>query len=409
MNYILELMVGVLKAFPAIFANPIIIILYFFVLLLVGRQYARVQHVEESFYGEAKNKALYQTIIAVALGLLGGLLASFMLVFIGVTLTVSGIIYLLPIALILFFINPRFMCYAYAGGIASTSYLVFGWPQINVPAVMALVACLHLVESVLIRISGASCATPLYLKRKDGCVVGGFGLQRYWPIPMITLFMVKVPDLSALESLIETPEWWPLIAAPEIPGPGVAVFAMMPLIAALGYGDVAVTKSPDDKARYTSRILLAYSVVLMVLAIASTAVNWPRWLTWFAALFSPLGHELVIKLSSKNEMTGAPLYGTHPEGVTLLEVIPGKPAHRGGLSRGQVIFKANGYPVTNRADIQQAAADSGTLFLEVYDPITDARKSVRISKETGEPLGIITVPEPGDKPIAQDTFRWYTG
>lgn len=208
-----ELIVSVLRSYPGIFSNMAVDILYLVVLGLVASQYARVQSTEEKLYGTAKNKAFYQTASAIGLGLIGGLLASLLLVLVGVSVTDSGIVYLLPLAVLLYLFSPRFLCYSYAGGLAGLSYLVFGWPKINVPAVMALVACLHAAEAFLIRISGHSCSTPLYVSHENGDVVGGFALQRFWPIPLIVLFLIKVPNLSYLQGLIHLPDWWPLIKA----------------------------------------------------------------------------------------------------------------------------------------------------------------------------------------------------
>ena len=146
MSPLFELIRSILRSYPGIFSNVIVDILYLVVLFLVASQYARIQRTEENLYGTASNKAFYQTLRAIGLGLLGGLLASFLLVLIGVSVTDSGIAYLLPIAVILYLFSPRLLCYSYAGGLAGLSYLVFGWPKINVPAVMALVG-LHAAEA----------------------------------------------------------------------------------------------------------------------------------------------------------------------------------------------------------------------------------------------------------------------
>jgi len=158
---LLELVKSVIRSYPGIFSNPVVDLLYLVVLGLIASQYSRIQRTEEQLYGTASNKAFYQTLTAVGLGLLGGLLASILLVFIGVSVTDSGITYLMPIALVLYLFSPRLLCFSYAGGLAALSHLIFGWPQVNVPALMALVACLHAAEAFLILLSGHTCSTPL--------------------------------------------------------------------------------------------------------------------------------------------------------------------------------------------------------------------------------------------------------
>src|SRR5690606_41661119 len=94
----------------------------------------------------------------------------------------AGVGYARLVAIALMMVHPRFICSAYAGGILSVTHLLFGWPGLSVPAIMALVAVLHLVESLLILLHGPTGATPVYVRRPDGRVVGGFTMQKFWPI-----------------------------------------------------------------------------------------------------------------------------------------------------------------------------------------------------------------------------------
>ncbi len=396
-----ELIVSVLRSYPGIFSNMAVDILYLVVLGLVASQYARVQSTEEKLYGTAKNKAFYQTASAIGLGLIGGLLASLLLVLVGVSVTDSGIVYLLPLAVLLYLFSPRFLCYSYAGGLAGLSYLVFGWPKINVPAVMALVACLHAAEAFLIRISGHSCSTPLYVSHENGDVVGGFALQRFWPIPLIVLFLIKVPNLSYLQGLIHLPDWWPLIKAPDIAGPGQPVFAMMPVIAALGYGDIAVAKNPLEKARSTSKNLVVFSGVLLALSIAAS--RWPLF-AWIAVLFSPIGHEIVIKVGLKEEFGEPPIYVPAEKGVKLLDVVEGSPAKNAGLMTGDVICFVNDNEVNSRDDLEDKAAslETGPVTLLVSTTRhSPGLHKVILDRHSAEPLGLIPVPHPDDQAVVR--------
>ncbi|HHW18738.1 MAG TPA: PDZ domain-containing protein [Firmicutes bacterium] len=399
MSPLIELVVLVVRSYPGIFANPMVDVLYLVVLGLVAGQYSRVQSLEEKMYGRAKNKALYHTVVAVGLGLLGGLFASILLVLAGVSVTESGISYLLPIALVLYLFSPRFVCYSYAGGLVSLSYLLFGQPKVNVPAVMALVACLHLAEALLIRISGKSCATPLYIAHRDGQVVGGFGLQRFWPIPLIVLFLIKVPDISRIEGLIHLPDWWPLVKAPEVPGFGTPVFHMIPIVAALGYGDLAVSRDPAQKARSTSKNLFLFSVLLLGFSIAAS-----RWhaFSWVAALFSPVAHELVIRVAVKEEFDGEPYYVARDRGVMVLDVLDGTPAQKAGIERGNVVCLVRGIEVSTREEMEVLLKEPGDVELAVKkDPYSGVLRRVVIKRQSSEPLGIITVPQIGDQPVVK--------
>lgn len=391
-----ELLLSVVKSYPGIFLNPVVDVLYLVVLGLVAAQYGKVQSIEERVYGKAKNKAVYQTAVSIAYGLFGGLLASILLVLVGVSVNDAGLGYLLPIALVLFLFSPRFLCFSYSGALVSLSYLVFGWPEVNVAAMMALVACLHAAESLLIRLSGSTCATPLYLADGESGVLGGFSLQRFWPIPLIVLTVVKVPDLTGMEGLIHLPDWWPLITAAEAPGVGVPVFAMVPLVAALGYGDLSLAKSPPEKAKSTSRALALFSFILLLFSMAAS-----RWsgFTWVAALFAPIAHEVVIRVGAREEMAAPPHYRAAADGVMVLDVIEGSPSQRARLKSGDVIVSVRGSPVRTREDLQLVLREPGPAQLVIRDYARRTMREVVIPREN-EPIGVITVPQLGDQPMA---------
>ncbi|MCF6944235.1 hypothetical protein, partial [Klebsiella pneumoniae] len=58
---------------------------------------------------------------------------------------------------------------------------------LDIPALLALVAVLHLAEALLIRLQGATFANPLFIEGKRGKLVGGYQMQVFWPIPLFLL------------------------------------------------------------------------------------------------------------------------------------------------------------------------------------------------------------------------------
>jgi hypothetical protein len=390
-----ELLKSVVKSYPGIFLNPVVDVLYLVVLGLVAAQYAKVQSLEERLYGRPRNKAFIQTLWGIGLGLLGGLVASVLLVMVGVTVSDAGVSYLLPLSLMLFLLSPRLLCFSYSGALISLSYLVIGWPKVNVQAMMALVACLHAGESLLIRLSGAGCATPLYVPGKDGRTVGAFALQRFWPVPLIVLFMVKVPDISTMTGLIQLPDWWPLIKAPVVQGQGTPVFHMMPVVAALGYGDLATSATPREKARETSRNLFLFSVILLGFSIAAS-----RWspFVWVAALFAPIGHEIVIRMGNRQESLREPRFVSEGE-IVALDVFEGSPAYVAGLRRGARIAAIGGQEVRERQDLDAALMAPGDLVV-TFANVGDVRaQDVVVRRRSIEPVGILPAPGIGDAPL----------
>lgn len=430
----LELARLVGESIPAFLRQTELLVIVVVVLLLVHMQYKRISDMERRMFGIALGDPVRNTAIGLAYGVLGGLLATFLFVVLGISLVDVGIGYLWVLAIVLMTVHPRFLCFSYAGGLLSASHLLFGWPALNVPAVMGLVAVLHLVESLLIWVHGAKDATPVYVRRQDGRVVGGFALQKFWPMPFIALIAFMFGQAEIGETTLAMPDWWPLIQprAPVVAGHAY-VYMLFPVIAALGYGDIAITRTSRVKARRTAGYLLVYSVVLMGLALAGSGAlagapdatgaagamdaagrmnavgAWPvaewQWLPvawqWLAALFAIFGHEAVIHLGRRAEERGAPVYDAKL-GAVLLDVVPGSPAAEMGLQTGDIIRKINGYPIRSGQDIRAVLTPWAVDVTIDVDRVEDvgnvganSRRTVRYPGKL-PPFGIILAPGPGD-------------
>ncbi len=391
-----ELTLMVLKSAVVSMTEPSFLLIFGAVLFLVYTQYRRMAAAELQMYGTIINPPGAQLLNAIWAGLAGGAVGTVLFVFPGIALPGPGIYYIWMIALLLALIHPRFICFAYGGGLVALSSLLFGEPQINVGALMALVAVLHLVEAVLIRLQGARNVTPVYTRRSDGRVVGGFLLQKFWPLPFVALLGVIVAGELPEGAGLAMPNWWPLIGAPDASRPGLSSFFMLlPVVAALGYGDIALTSSPQAKARRTSQHLLIYSLCLLFLAaLANTHFLWAL----AAALFSPLAHELVIYLGRYQEEKGEPVY-TAEKGAVILAVLPDSPASAMGLRPGDIIRTVNGYPIANRHDVLQAVSPwAFELTVEVEDGTTGEKRVVRHQGRV-PPIGVIFAPEGHEQPF----------
>ncbi len=359
-----EIGIAILRMIPMLLVDPRMAIVFWLVVILVGIQYRRLALLEQSLYGVAKNSPVAQTVGAVVQGIAGGVFGSFLLVLLGVTVAGLGAGYLLLVALLLMTIHPRFMCFSYAGGLISISSLLFGFPDVNVPAVIALVAVLHVVESFLILFTGHLGATPMNIKNNAGKTVGGFALQRFWPVPVILLVLVGLPNGELPPGSINMPDWWPLIKPEEaLPEAENILYVMFPVAAALGYSDVAVTCRPREKTLRSSLWLAAYSVSLLVVGVLSSA----GWIYQFlAAVYAALGHEAVVLLGRRGQMDGRPYFTAPQQGVRVMDLVPGAPAERAGLGKGDVVVEVNGEEVGGPAHLTQLLAEAGgTAWLTV--------------------------------------------
>jgi len=378
----------VLQAFLQTFFDPAYLFLFLVVCTIIAIQYNRMEKMRENFFGVSAGLAKKDFIVAIGYGLLGGLLASYLVIFIG--LTISGeLYYLWPVAILLMMLNIRFICFAYAGGILALSNLILGVPQINVSQILALVAVLHMVESFLIFVSGHLGAVPAYIKGPEGKIIGGFTLQRFWPIPIVVL-AVMVGGVA--EGGIEMPGWWPLIM-PGVDGdPQNLTFAMLPLLAGLGYGDIAIARSPVEKSRLSSLFLGLYSLILLALAVLA---GYSKAVALLAAVFSPLGHEAVIHIGKWLELKGKPLYVPAREGMRIMDVLPDGPFWRAGLRPGDIVIAVNGLRFTNKTEfynlLQSSFLPASIDYINRPDGTT--KNTIAKPPESGRPWGVIPAPE----------------
>lgn len=351
--------------------------LFWLVILLVYLQYRRVAGMEQKFFGRIINPVGRQVAISTGLGILAGILASAFMLLLGLSLSQIGLLYIWPVALLLLLIHPRFLCFSYAGGIVALAVLALRhlveplFPafaemrlvapllEIHIPALLALIGLLHLIEALLIYLSGHRGSSPLYFKRAGGEVVGAFSLQKFWPIPLVALLAMAIPEAEVQG--VSMPEWWPLLKSTLELGPGETLqYMALPVLAALGYSDMAFSSSPRQKSASTARFLSIYSVALILLALLA---EFCPSLTLAGVLFAPLGHEAVINRGNRLESSRESLYRAGATGVPLMMVLPGSAAESAGLHSGDLVQRVNGAPVSSDLDLLRKIDESYFMVL----------------------------------------------
>lgn len=380
----------ILQSFLGAFANPEFLAVFLVVVALIAVQYRRLEKARESFFGRSAGRILPGTLVATCFGLLGGLAGSIVAVLIGLTLPEEGLIYLWLVAILLMLIDLRFLCFSYAGGLLALAHLTLGSPVINVPQIMALVAVLHMVESFLILAGGHLGAVPAYIKGHDGKVTGGFTLQKFWPIPIVVL---AVTTSGTVENFVNVPGWWPLLKTGMPGNPQDLVYGLSPVVAGLGYGDIATARSPREKSRLTALFLGAYSLILLVLAVLAQQ---SETLALAAALFSFLGHEAVIHAGRRIEMRGTPLYKAPQKGTRLLDVQPGGPAWQAGLRPADIILTLNGETVTGKEHLYRCLKSSFGSVVVYYYSHGAGKNRLATMRQHGEVPDWGLLPVPGE-------------
>lgn len=121
---------------------------------------------------------------------------------------------LLPTALLLSRIRPRFCCFAYSGTLLGL------WGAADVPGILVIVGVLHVMEGILAALDTAPGEELAY---KEGRVVKKMRRVGCWPVPFALLVPVSGEVLG-----IAMPPWWPLLGS-------AAGFALCPMTALFLY------------------------------------------------------------------------------------------------------------------------------------------------------------------------------
>jgi hypothetical protein len=333
----------VIQLSGTILSSPI----FWIVVGVIAYQYARMGQVKAYLFGIKDNSVIRVTLVSTLLGIVAGLFGSLLMVLFGITLPEEGLYYILLLAVLLMLIHPRLLCFAYAGGFLSLTSLAIGFPNFNVPHLMALVAVLHMVESILIRLSGHLDALPIYTRNAEGQGIGGFNLQKFWPVPLIVLTIYG--GTGGEGTGIAMPDWWPLLKPIGL-DPENTIIGLAPAVVGLGYGELALTVTPGQRGRRSAWTLGLYSLILLGLALIASYYSW---LSWAAAVFAPLGHELVINRSQREEMEGSPRFIPSRRGLRVLDVVRPSPAYTAGLRSGDIIKEVGGIPVRSMFELTQ--------------------------------------------------------
>ncbi len=369
------------------FAHSITSLFFIAVVMLAYMHIRRNAQLEEYWLGILRNPVGTQLANVVFFGMLIGLMASFLIVIIGITIDYQAILFIWPLALILMLFNQRYMCFSYAGGIVSLLSLITGWPKIDVSAIIALIGILHLMESVLIMLDGHRDGVPVWMEHSRFKPVGAYLFQKMWPIPLVVLVIPYAgAQLAANGGGVSMPDWWPLFRPQNIS----QVYALFPIVAVLGYGDIAVTQLPHERTRESGFWLAVYSISILILAIISSRIYWVKYV---AAVCVPLFHELLVVLGKKGQMNGNPAFGVPWVGLRVLEVLPESPAGKMGIQRGDILLNVNGKNISSEEMLYEALGEySYMVWVDVKR--SDKTLTFEYTDYTNgiESLGIVFVP-----------------
>lgn len=391
---------------------------YIFMLIMLAFLFfiknRKVVLMQKMIVGEETNSAFELTISQMVLGIFAGTAASLILSYLGVMFNDDTILLLLfMISIILMSFGLRFICFSYSAGILSLisvglqladTFLNIKTPQLNflkvdVLMLISMVAVLHIIEGILVMADGSKGSIPVFTNR-DGKIIGGFAFKRYWPIPIVLMFIMHTNNISGT-SQVSSPDWWPLIRSGSYSLLKDAVIGLSAFYGVLGYSSVTFTKTKKQKVMSSGIGVTAYGICLLLIAQLARINVFTQLLV---GILAPVLHEAMLKLQTYFELKGKPKYISSEEGLVVLEVAPDSPAYEMGIKTGDILMSVNDKKIINEQDIIDALGEvSNFIWLKIKN-VKGKLKEIDYNKmNRSKRLGIVFVPKgiPSDRVVVK--------
>lgn len=376
-------MTDFIKLLFTAFAHSITSFLYILIIMMVYLHIKTRAQLEETWLGFFRNPIKDRLMNAMLYGMITGLAASTLIAATGIPIDLNTILVIWPLALFLTLLDIRYLCFSYAGGLLSLVSLFFGWPNIQVPAVIALIGILHLVESILIVLDGHRDALPVVMEHKRFKPVGGFVMNKLWPVPLVIL-AIPTQILPAAGGTVPMPDWWPAFGMQREGG-----LMLFPLAIILEYSGLAITGIPKQRTRTIGLWLAAYSLFILGLASLSISIHW---LQYAGAILMPLLHECILHGSWKSQLKGKPVFGAPWRGIRILDVFPENMGSKMGLQPGDILMNVNGQAVNSEEMLRKILNEASTyVWMDVKRAGGMETVEYRNYKDEDE-LGVLFVP-----------------
>lgn len=338
--------------------------------------------------------------------LIGGGIASIavslLTVLLGFTFTASTVWWLWGVSLLLMLLRLRFASIVYSAAIVTLLHLVAitigplalddyagmiyqSLLDLQPVSILVVASFMSLAQSLLVRWQGKHFVSPIYMSGKRGKVIGGFMLQGYWAAPVFLFMPVATDTAGAVSFAAHTVQPLFLTAGPE-----AWLLLACPLL--LGVTGMTHSVSPDALIKRISNQWLVYSVLILIISIASW---WVTPLLWVAAIGLLLSFELVHWINRWHESKQSPLYGPLDKGLRVLAIVEHSPAVHMGIVAGDTVLKANGMSVNTLDQLYEAMSINPAFCkLEMLNSDGELKFAQRARyADEHHQLGIIMAPD----------------
>jgi hypothetical protein len=385
--------------------DPTIIFLIIILGFFLSNKNKKTILMQKMILGKEQNSLLELTLSQIVIGILLGTLGSVILTLLGAVFSFDlGLVLILIISLILYFIRPRFACMAYSGGVlglmvVGSEILKVLFPayfsklpnlNVDIPSLIAFIAVLHIIEGLGIILDGGRGAIPVFSKI-EGKVIGGFSFNRSWVVPFTLLFFIPGSAAVNMADTIPVPSFWPILnltISKEIIA--TAIITLVPLIGLLGYSAVTFTMNKREKTTYSGLLIIGYGVSLFLLSQLAYINILIRLL---AVIAVPIGHEAIFQYERYREIKKAPKYISTDGEYKVLEVSKDSPAKEMGLKSGDTILEVNDKKVTEDKDIIDLENRSGNfIWMKIMKEDGKIEEVSYNKMNSYKRLGIVFVP-----------------
>ncbi len=390
----------------------IILILMAFVFYTKNR---KITMMERVILGKNSFSTFELTISQIVMGILGGVVASIILTYLGVAFYETSNVFLIFIlSVALMFFNPKLVCLSYSGAILGlisilmyVISLIMGNPSLNVikmdiTNLLVVIGVMHLVEGLLVITDGRRGAIPVFGSRNQK-IIGGFLYRRQWVLPMIILLMVQATSLNtSMGGNIATPSWWPIVNhSSNIKLFSTMVIGALPLFAGVNYSAVTFTKSKKYKPIFSGMLICGYGISIILLSFLG---NINMVLDTIILILMPVCHEFMLHIDATSEKKGKVKYVSNEDGVCVLEVAPNSLAKEMGIKIEDLILEVNNMKISRDEIIMNVLNNSPEVInmkiKRKNGVIMDLSGRLTNSKDK---LGIVIVPReiPSDATVSR--------
>ncbi|MEW9502129.1 PDZ domain-containing protein [Jeotgalibacillus marinus] len=288
----------------------------------------------------------------VGMGLLIGLVLSIVIVAIGIQVPLLWI-YLVSVLMLMAIVTWQFRVLSAALLAPLAAGILFLLPMVpwDMPSwipsesldlaaigvTSVIMGVLLLAEGLLMKWNAGKGTSPRFIRTPRGMKAGAFFTKRLWFVPLFLL----VPT----GNLGEMAGWWPVMTV------GSTSWSLLLVPFVLGFQLTIVHDLPTPIIRQASQQVIWLSTLVTMLAVAGWWAPY-MWLAAFAVAFGGRIY-LIIKTRELCRHSGYHFINRN-QGIMVVDIIPNTPAHKMGLSRGEIVQKVNGIKVKDESELYGA-------------------------------------------------------